>query len=87
MKVTVWHDGEVAASHDIVNLPIVSDFLGPGKTHTEPIDIHDLVWAGSPPVVNSALLIEVSGSLRVLGPWRVEYDFKQFNGSMCLKAI
>jgi len=86
LQFSVYFKGSVAARGEITDLPLTSDFHFAGGSHMEPLEFKVPWTAGSAPNMREALLVEVFGSLRLLGPWQVEYQTSKFNSSVYLTA-
>jgi hypothetical protein len=84
---SVYFKGSIAAVGEIADLPLASDFHFSGGSHLEPI-VSQVRWnAESRPGMRESLLVETSGSLRLLGPWQIEYQTAKFNSSVHLMAL
>jgi len=85
LRMSVYHDGTVAAQGTIADRPLVSNFLYAGSCHEERINLQGLVWhSNTMPRPGTALLVEVAGELRLLGPWQEEYKEARFAAALHL---
>lgn len=84
MKVAGFWSGRQVCGCDIQRLSITSDFLGPGHCKQVPVK-EKLVWFvgdDESRIIGEAMHVDVAGTLKLHGPWSVEYGDATFSSSL-----